>query len=627
MAGALKTSTPLRARQRQIVAINDLTGGVDLRRSPTLVSPNRARTLKNISLSQPGAAVVRAGYVQASSASLGVGRAQGGARVYLASTVFSLLAWSGAVKKPTDGWVFGADVLTGLSTANQIYFPYDRDLVAVMDGASRPKASTNGSNWFLMGTDAPSSAATLSSASSGALSSGEYAVAYSYKHRGTGHESNVGPESTLTISASTGAIAATASPSTDTKVDAYVWYARHKTPDLESVLRKVSSGAASTFTFTSSNWTSADEAPTNHHVPATGLRFAVYWKNRWWAQSGTVGNRLHFTELFLPQAWPSNFYLDLPFQRGDSIAAVAVQGDTLVVYGQSGKYLVVGQTSLDFEVRPAQSDAGAFGPRCVSVIEQALTGASADGVDSFDGAGDRALEFDIQPAWRDLVSNSQASDLALVATVYDPLQTEYRVSVPRVYPTGARGEWVLDLNRTREQEGAPAWVTTDRDIAFYMSWNGNEPVTGNRGRIFTMPTGAGLVFEERVGTSANSSNLTAEYEGPTLSLGLHKARAVDLHVEYEPHAGAFSVEPVVDGVSQGTIGLTIGAGLATYDTATYDLATYAGSGRRKTYTPLPLGSEGRNVLLKWTYTGQEAFAVFGYAVGVLPDVEPRRFSE
>jgi hypothetical protein len=624
MPSALKARSPRAARVKQLVSVDDLTGGLDLRRSPTLLQPSRARTLLNFSLEEPGALVVRPGYVQASSASLGAGRAQGIARVYLASTVFSLIAWAGAVKRPTDAWAFGADVHTGLST-NQVFFPHDRDIVAVMDGTNRPRFSTNGTTWLLMGTDAPSSAATLSSVSTGTLTTGEYAIAYTYKHRGTSHESNPSSESTITLTASTAnAIHATASPSTDTKNDAFVWYARHKLPDGESVLRKVSSGAASTITITSSAWTTNDEVPTNHNVPVNGLRFAAVWKNRWWAPSGTIGNRLYFTELFQPQSWPSLFFIDIPFERGDSITALKALGDTLLVYGQSGVFLIVGQTSLDFEVRPSQgSESGALGPRAVDAVEQAVLHASGDGVGSFDGASDRDLEHDIAVAYRDLIANSGSTALDLVAMVHDTLRHEVRLSVPRVYPTGVRGEFILNLDRTRDGQGTPAWTTTDRDIHLYSLWNGNEPTAGNRGRLFTMPSSVGLVFEENVGAGSNGSNVTATYEGPALSLGLHRARILDLHVEYEPHGGALTVETEVDGQSQGGISLGIGAGLATYGSAVYGSATYGGSGRRKAYTPLRLSAEGRTVQLTATYSGQERFRFFTYAYGLLPEVTPR----
>lgn len=625
---SLATRSPAASKALQVVSVDDLTAGVDLRRAQTILDPNRARTLKNYSLTTPGALTVRPGYLQASTASLGTGRAQGGQRVYLASTQFSLVAWNGAVKKPTDAWVWGADVFTGLSSANAVFFPFDRDLVMVMDGIMRPRFSTNGTTWNLAGTDAPSSKASLSSLSTGGLSSGEYAVTYTYKHRGTGHESNPATESTITITGSSGAITATASPSTDAKVDSYVWYARHKTPDLESVLRKVSSGSSATVVITSSAWTTADEVPSNHVPPVTGLRFAAVWKNRWWAPDGTVANRLRFTEIFQPQTWPSTYYIDIPFERGDGITAVQPLGDALLVFGQSGIVLIVGQTSLDFEVRPSQgSDAGAVGPRAVTRVEQTVIHAALDGVYSFDGASDRDLTRDIAIGWRDLVANTASTALATIAIAHDPVAHEVRCAVPRVYPTGTAGEWVMNLDRSRDNQGVPAWATTDRTIAFYMPWSGNEATAGNHGRQFTMASSIGHAFEEGTGTTANSSNMTAEYEGPALPFGLHAMRAAGLHVELEPQGGTFSVEVLTDGRSQGSITLDISGGSEPYGADIpygTDGRFYGGTGRAKPYTPLPITAEGRTAVLRTVYVGQDAFKHFSYTYEVVPEPQPRR---
>lgn len=622
---SLKTRGTLTAKRQQILEVTDMTGGLDLRRSPTLLGPTRARTQLNVSLEEPGAWTVRPGYRQISTATMGA-NPTGGQRVYLSSRVFSLLAIDGAVYKPDDAWVKGASVYSTISTGNMTFFPYDRDLVAVFDGANRPRCSTDGSTWMLMGTDAPIAGPTLSSIA-GSLSSGKFAVAYSYKHRGTAHESSISPESTKTLSASTGGgLSFTPVASTDPKVNAVVAYARHILPDGETVLRKASSGAVGgAITVTSSNWVSANPAPTNHGVPPAALSFGVIWKNRWWAIDGTTGNRLRFTEIFQPQSWPADYYLDIPLERGDSLTAVQPLGDTLILFGQSGKFAVIGQTSLDFEVRPMMgANSGAYGPRCAAQIEQSIACVSADDIVSNDGASDRSLGFDIQVAIRDIASNVTSTAQARIATVYDAFRKELRVSVPRVYPTAARGEWVLNLDRTREAQGAPAWTTTDRDAAFYIHWNGNEPTAGNRGRLFTVPSTGGPVFEENSSNSgANSSNLTAQYEGPALSFGVNRSRVIGTHVEFEPHGGTFSVEVVTDGVSQGPQTIDIGSGLARYGTAVYGTGVYAGAGRIKAYVPQPVTAEGQSVVTKAAYSGREQFKMFSYAHVIVPEPRPR----
>jgi len=152
-------------------------------------------------------------------------------------------------------------------------------------------------------------------------------------------------------------------------------------------------------------------------------------------------------------------------------------------------------------------------------------------------------------------------------------------------------------------------------------------VAGNRGRLFAAESTRALVFEEATGTTANSSNLVAEYEGPGLTLGSFRGRWVDLRGEYEPHAGNFSIEAVVDGVSMGSQSVNIGSGFAVYGTGQYGTAQYAGAGRRQFFKNLPLASDGRTFVLKMVYSGQERFRLFSYHPGLVPESRSRAFSE
>jgi hypothetical protein len=225
-----------------------------------------------------------------------------------------------------------------------------------------------------------------------------------------------------------------------------------------------------------------------------------------------------------------------------------------------------------------------------------------------------------------MIASVPSSAVVRIPMVYDWNEKEVRVAVPKISPSADPGEWVLDLNRTREQD-SPSWATTDRTIRHYIFWEGDEPVQGNRGRLQSLPSTAVRVITENSGQSADGVNMSAEYDGPTFAAGLNRARFTDLHVEYEPHAGDLSAETVVDGVSQGVIPLEIGAGLAVYGTAVYGTATYGGTGRRKAYTPLPLTSDGRNAQQKFVYSGRESFALYTYALGMVPEVSPRQMSE
>jgi len=623
----------------QLLPVEDPSGGVDLRTSPTLLPANRARTLINFSLEEPGALVVRPGYTRFSTTSLGSSRIQGGARIYLntnlpaaASTIFTVIAWGGAVYTLTDAGNWSTTNLTTLSATNELHFTADRDLVAVFDGSTNPWKSTNGSNWTKMGIAAGTVASTASSKAGGGLSTSEFEFNYTYKDRDLAVESN-GATAVSTVSlSSTGAVELQIPNTTDPQVDAIVVYARNKTQN-ESVRRKATSlamqstaaGTHSTVTITSSAWTTADPEPSDHDTPPV-LSFGVIWKSRWWARSATRTNRIHYTQLFQPQSWPALFFVDIPFEKGDVIQALLPHGDALLIFGNTKIFIIIGRLSLDFEVRPSLASLdGAVGPRAVTNIAQGIVHVATSGVYLFDGTHDQLLSYDLDPAWRDL-ANATANDFARMACVSHQRRQEVRIAVPRLFATGTDGEWVLDLNRMR-MNGYPTWTATDRAIGGYIPWNGPETVAGNRNRLLTWNSTVGLVFEEATGTSANSSNMAATYEGPGLTLGVYRGRWTDVRGTYEPHAGMVSIEPMIDGVSQGIQAITIGTGLALYGTALYGTALYGGVGRRQWVKQLPLNTDGRTFTLKLNYSGQDQFRQFSYSVGLVPEVKSRDFSE
>ena len=298
----------------------------------------------------------------------------------------------------------------------------------------------------------------------------------------------------------------------------------------------------------------------------------------------------------------------------------------LIVWGQSRVYHVIGQTSLDFEVRPsAGAVTGCLGPRAWTQVEQGIVHAAPLGVLIYDGATDRLLSYPIEPAWRDYTGNAGSADVVRTPVVYEGRRKCIRVGVTRAYPTGSPGEWELNLDRSRGS--AEAWCQTGRSVGGYIPFDGAETVAERSGELVTWHSSVGLLFKESTGATANSSNMVAEMEGPTLAFGIHRARMLEVHGEYEPNAGTFSIEPVVDAVSQGTYAIPISGGLSLYDVALYDTGTYDGLGRRKWYQILPLSAEGRTFTLKQTYTGQARFRSFGYSVVALPESDPRTFTE
>jgi hypothetical protein len=305
------------------------------------------------------------------------------------------------------------------------------------------------------------------------------------------------------------------------------------------------------------------------------MSFAAVWRNRWWGVDATVKNRIHFTQVFQAQSWPTLFYIDIPFERGDQITALMPLGDTLIVFGNVKVFLIIGQTSLDFEVRPSAGAVnGALGFRAVTIIEQGVFHVSSGGAFLFDGATDRLLTQDLDPAWRDLMSRAAVSDIARIAALYHDPRKEVHISVPTLYGTTGPGEWVLDLTRTRLQQD-PSWTSTTRAIGGYISWDGAEATAGNRGRLFSWDMTQGLLNEEITGTTANGNDIVVEYQGAALVGAQYRtSRFIDIHGEYLPATATFSLDVFVDDKLVTTVVLPTGASQSIYGTAIWHLALH-----------------------------------------------------
>lgn len=629
----------------KLLSVEDLSAGLDLRKAATLLKPNRSRVLRNWSLRELGALTMYPGWVSYSTSSLGSGRPQGAQRIYLGNAIpFTLAAWQGSIYQPSDAGLWGAAVSTGWDPSAAILFPYDRNLVAVFDGLTAAKKSTDGLIWTTFGIAPPAAAPTSAALAGGSLvASSSYEFSYTGRDDELLHESNESATVTHVPAGGNLSVTLTLPFHPNTQVDTLVVYGRDTTAG-EAVRRRIGTVAnpgsgTATYAVTSNSWGSGVEAPTDHTVPEL-MTVGVIWKNRWWGIDAAVGNRLRFTQIFEPQSWPATFYIDIPFEKGDDIAAIIPLGDTLVVWGQSKPFLIIGQTSLDFEVRPSGSaQAGALGPRAVDVLESGIIHAAAEGIYLFDGATDRLLSYDVDGfaptaiGWRTYITSASATELAQTPVVYDQAAKEIAIGVTHLYPFGTPGEWILDLNRTRVptvvggylQQGIPAWTTTDRSIGGYLKWDGHERTTGNRGRLFSWSQTIGTLYEERTGTTADGADLVGTYTGATFAMGGSVARIIDGSVEFEPHGGTFGIELQVDSIGLGSQTIDISGTSARYDLSLYDVATYDAQNRIRKPLAFPLEAEGLTAEITATYTGQEAFKWFVYRLRLLPETDQRSF--
>ena len=501
-----------------------------------------------------------------------------------------------------------------------------------------PKKSTDGVTWSQLGITAPAAPAVAVAAGGSLVAGDVYEITCTYQNTALLQESNESLISTATPAAANLTINVTTVASADAQVGNILIYARDKTA-AEASRRLVSTvaNANAVVAITTNNWSSG------HPPPAIGLAsvalamtFGTVWKNRWWGRDATVKNRIRFSQVFANNQWPDNFYVDIPFERGEDVLGLQPLGDVLIVFGYTRFYLILGQTSLDFEVRPALgAQTGCFGFRAVDVMENSIVHAGAPGVYVYNGATDTLLTYPIDPAWQYMMGNTTAAELAILPMTYHKLRKELRVAVPVLFPLGTRGEWVLDLNRTNvpvpptQVPNAQAWFATDRTIGGYVQWDGNEPNSNNQGRIFSWSPTLVQWFEERTGTSANGSDLTMQYYGYMLPFGIQFGRVIDTYLEYQPSGTqtTFAVDLSVDGNLQGSQSLSIiGTTTSKYGVAKYGIGKYGGGVNRAMLPILwPLTAEGHAAQLRLTYTGQGTPKVFTYAHNVIEEDLPRGF--
>src|SRR5690349_3833804 len=232
MAKRVTTRQPVANPVYQTIAVSDLTGGLDFRRSPTLLGPDRSVVCRNFSLAEPGALRVRSGYSAFTTSVLSSRAAQGALRIYLGSTQGTVIADQGGLYLLPDNGVWDSTAKTsGFSTSAPVYFIHDRDIAAAFDGVNQAKKSTDLVNWTRFGIDKPVTVSTLSSNAGVAdLSTSEFGLVYTYKDRGTGFESDpIATESTHQIKSTGFQIVFTCPNSTDAQVDAVRVYAKNKT--------------------------------------------------------------------------------------------------------------------------------------------------------------------------------------------------------------------------------------------------------------------------------------------------------------------------------------------------------------------------------------------------------------
>jgi hypothetical protein len=325
--------------------------------------------------------------------------------------------------------------------------------------------------------------------------------------------------------------------------------------------------------------------------------------------------------------WPVDYYIDLPLTRGDELASMVPLGDILTVLGETGINLLSAPTTLEMDVRPALSvETGAFGPRAAIVVEAGIVHAGGAGVYIFNGSQDVNVSADIQTGWRDLVLQMAPVFLGRIALTYQQRLAHVHVAVPRIYPLGIPGEYVLDLVRMKAR-GHEAWFTTDRNIGGFIPWNGNEPIVGNFGRIFTWPTLTGVINEDQKGAVRGPEPMRSLFTTAAHHTQFRETMMVYGYIEYQPADGTLTVDLFVNGRLINTQVFGVSAAVSVYGVAIYGAATYGALGRKKRALMFPLPADGTEFYLRLTYNGTSRFKLFSYGFGSVPEPVIRTLTE
>lgn len=639
----------------EVIRVNDLTGGMDTQQHPANLPSQKAVTLVDWDLSSPGRLATRRGFVNF----LGVDGAtpappQGGVRVYLRNQdPFTLLAALGDLYQPSDGGALGPAIDTDFDPDAMINFAFDPLLVAAFDGVNPPQKSQDGATWTRLGKSQPAVPTTALIAGGSLIADATYEVAITWRESTTLHESAPSPVSTETPTGANLTIQVTRSPVPGSEgIDGWFVYARNVTAG-ESILRRVSNTpipvGTVTFNVTSNTWfPNGVEAPFNN-APPGNFAFAVYWNGRWWAPDDERPNVLRPSVLFDGQSYPELFGVELPFEDGDIITALAPYGDTLLIFGTKSLGLLIGTTPEEFEFRliPAGAATGAVGPRAVTIAEGAAWHGSYSGIYLFDGATDRDISLEISPSWREMITTSAAEDVERIAMVYDRIRHELRVSTPRIpilpagVPNDGTGEWVLSTQRMRQQGNLPAWALTRRPTGGYVVWAGNETFPANRGRLLRFDhrafAGGGRVWDENVGTSymdvdASGDDVTGPvisgYAGPQFSTGFTFTRQLILWGEIFARSGVLDVQPFSGVRALGLQTLALGPeNIAPYgDPIPYGTPTRlygSGVGLQPFSITLPLNADGTTYSVQFVTRSTHALDLFSYAWGMVSEPAPR----
>lgn len=594
-----------------LVALRDIGAGLNLKASRYAVPPNMATRLQNVYLVEDGSLMGRRGTSRWNASPLGSGMILGATRAYFAGSNHWLVNMAGTIYKGDDASKTFSASLSGWNSEALTWFVQYLGYVYASNGIDPPK-KWDGSTWSDMGIAAPTSTLTPSEGVAGDLT-GTYRFKVTFETATI--ESNPSDASVeITVSGKRidfsniplGPAGTIRRRIYGFKVNVSSDYQRALTID-DNVTTSYSG-----FDVDQDAWTI--EPPTDHDPPPTSGWLTVLFKHRLWKASGV---RLWFSQIFLPEAWPPDFWVDVPFDLGDQITALFVLGDVLLIFSDNAIFYLVGDTPFSFVLKRSFAQAGCPSPWAIDRVENAVVFLSRFGLYAFDAAQTRPLSDLIEPQFTGIFPDYRLVNYGAARTAtlvyYDKLKAVV-VSFPTVSTPNDTTYWYF-LRRS-------GYAQDTRAARQFIVAKGR----GDDGSLYAWDPNDGILRQWDTGYTDDGSPITMVYRTPMLSgenpLGDNVWGYVTLRARPTSSAVSVTVFAAIDeGSVTDTFALPLQVGASRYGEAVYGTAVYAGDlvEIEERFSP---EMRGRNIQLTLTVQYQEM--VHLYQLYVSHDPKPVR---
>lgn len=175
-----------------------------------------------------------------------------------------------------------------------------------------------------------------------------------------------------------------------------------------------------------SKWDGTTYTATSPGSPPTAKYVFVHKNLMFLAGNSVNPSRLYFSALADPESWPALNFIDVGRGDGDTITGLAVLLDRLVIFKNNSVWLLEGDSSSNFVLRRASSQAGCVDQHSVVEVNNTLGFMARDGFYFFDGVRVQLASEKISAT----VAALNESQFGLVAAVHYPNIRKVLVALP-----------------------------------------------------------------------------------------------------------------------------------------------------------------------------------------------------